>query len=125
MQLILTEETLPIYLQKWQQILGLQDWDIKAHIKRQHEFSENCRAMIEPQHANKQALLYIIDAVDYPSHDFDNDQEQALVHELLHILFNIFEPDENSDPTKYMLWHQTLDFMATLLVAQNRSHSSI
>lgn len=73
----------------------------------------------------KQAcFIRILDWGDYEAcndeiQGWEYDMEQTLVHELLHIRFEPFTP--KSGTLQYDLWEQTVDVLASSLVAAYRS----
>lgn len=120
---ILKEKDVNPFIDKWKDILGLQDWTIKFTIRPKDHLTQPGQAEIFIQPVLKQALIYLVRKEDFLNEYFDNDQEAALVHELLHIIFNPFMPDEEKDETKFELWHQALNTMAVKLLALEREKS--
>jgi hypothetical protein len=74
---------------EWQKILRLQDWDIKVKIVRQDALRNlDDQANVNCCLANKQALIKLVDPIDYPRDtEWEQDHERSLVHELLHLHF--------------------------------------
>lgn len=118
-----TNEELQDALALWQKRLRLQDWNVVAEFK--------CASWMGDHDANilvtvpkKCAHMGILD----PRHIegaragsvWPMDQEKDLVHELVHLHIEPFAPDQESNPTKYELFEQSVDILARALVAGYR-----
>lgn len=107
-------------LSEWQDILGLQDWDIKIRWVAHYELPPDVKAAINQVWQKKAAVTKVLRREDYDRDiPWDQDVEGSIVHELLHILFHPFEPtDENS--LEFATCHQALDQLAGSLMRVKR-----
>jgi hypothetical protein len=71
----------------WQKVLRLQDWDVKLAVVRFHELEDgNLFGQSSWIISKRYAAIKILDCRDYHlGHWWDRDQEETLVHELLHL----------------------------------------
>lgn len=83
---------------EWQKILRLQDWDIIVQISRRDDtFGNSTMGQVRYHLELKQALIKIIDPIDYPANViYPQDMEISLVHELLHLHFAPFNAEEGT-----------------------------
>lgn len=105
--IILDDEQLQQRLVYWQKKLNLSDWKIEAHIKRGRDMREDCAGSINWVLPNKQAIISILDSVDYPDNTTGvQDMENTLVHELLHLHLAPIAEDsrENEHYTLFEEW---------------------
>lgn len=84
-------------LPEWQKILRLQDWDVKLIVDRERNFiggdsQGECSWVLE----KKQAFIKILDPVDFPDSKWEQDSEETLVHELLHLHFAPFNAEDGT-----------------------------
>lgn len=82
---------------KWQEILRLQDWDVKVAVCRSRDFvvkegQGECSWVLPA----KRAVIKLLDPVDYPEVRWEQDHERTLVHELLHLHMVPFKPDSDT-----------------------------
>ena len=95
-----TQEQLDAALVKWQAILRLQDWNIDAKVQPLRDFQgDSVWARCHPKPKKKDAFIQLRDQAYYLNEVEERwtrprDMEVDLVHELLHIHFERFEPDE-------------------------------
>jgi hypothetical protein len=93
-----TQEAIDACVAKWQRILRLQDWRIKVVVKRDRDLANVGAAGAEiyvcPPH--RMATIHLLDPIDWPHATAIStlDQERFLVHELLHIFSDPFEPND-------------------------------
>lgn len=81
-------ETAERYLAKWQKLLRLQDWDIHIYIKRAQDFHiSESQGEVTWNLPRKEAIIRLLDPIDYGERDWSQDHEVTLVHELLHLHF--------------------------------------
>ena len=107
-------------LEEWKSILHLEQWDIELRRSRQKDFLESdSQGEIDFNRVECQAIIRILDPVDWVDTPFKQDMEKTLVHELLHIIYADFEP-EDSNSLQYTLWHRSIDSMARALVSLKR-----
>ena len=107
-------------LEEWKDILHLEQWDIELRISRQKDFLEgDNQGEITFNKVECQAIIHILDPFDWVDTPFKQDMEKTLVHELLHIIYADFEP-EDSNSLQYTLWHRSIDSTARVLVSLKR-----
>ena len=111
-------------LEQWKSILHLEQWDISLRIRRQKDFLEgDNQGEITFNRVERQAVIHILDPIDWVDIPFNQDMEETLVHELL-IIYADFEP-EDSDSLQYILWHRIIDSMARVLVYLKRKGEAL
>lgn len=104
---------------KWQEILKLNNWEVVVKLGRPDELSEPDREGECFVNLPKgEALIRLLDPKIPYDFTFQYDVEKVLVHELLHLSFAPFEPEEDS--LRHDLWEQTIERMAKTLVAFQR-----
>lgn len=106
----------------WQEVLGLQDWDIALKISRATEFSMpfNCLGECSWNIATATAYINILDDIDYPKEcAFKHDMEKTLVHELLHLLVGTFDISEK-ESTEHDYMERTVVKLSSALVSLKR-----
>ena len=88
-EVILTEDELQQLCAEYQKVLRLQDWTIVVRVLRARDFElKDCVGECRWVLPRKEAIIHILDPVDYPPGDkFPQDMERSLVHELLHLHF--------------------------------------
>ena len=107
-------------LEEWKSILHLEQWDIELRRSRQIDFlEEDNQGEITFNKVECQAIIRILDHIDWVDTPFKQDMEKTLVHELLHLIYADFEP-EDSNSLQYTLWHRSIDSMARVLVSLKR-----
>ena len=107
-------------LEEWKSILHLEQWDIELRRSRQIDFlEEDNQGEITFNKVECQAIIRILDPIDWVDTPFKQDMEKTLVHELLHLIYANFEP-EDSNSLQYTLWHRSIDSMARVLVSLKR-----
>ena len=107
-------------LVEWKSILHLEQWDIELRRSRQKDFLEgDSQGEIDFNRVECQAIIRILDPIDWVDTPFKQDMEKTLVHELLHIIYADFEP-EDSNSLQYTLWHRSIDSTARVLVSLKR-----
>ena len=107
-------------LEEWKSILHLEQWDIELKRSRQRDFLEgDNQGEITFNKVECQAIIHILDPFDWVDTPFKQDMEKTLVHELLHIIYADFEP-EDPNSLQYTLWHRSIDSMARALVSLKR-----
>lgn len=118
-------------LEEWQERLGLMDWCISLKINvTQDDFESNVETAGETAWNNisKTAVVKIIDENLYGNgsnriivYDF----ERILVHELLHIKFNILQQEPfNYETTVFdEFQHQLIEDMAQALIMAKRGET--
>ena len=112
-------------LEEWKSILHLGQWDIELRRSRQVDFLEgDNQGEITFNRVECQAIVRILDPIDWVDTPFKQDMEKTLVHELLHIIYADFEP-EDSNSLQYTLWHRSIDSMARVLVSLKRKGEAV
>lgn len=107
-------------LEEWKSILHLEQWDIELIISQQKNFlGGDSQGEITFNKVECSAIIRILDPVDWVNIPFNQDMEMTLVHELLHIIYADFEP-EDSNSLQYTLWHRSIDSTARALVSLKR-----
>lgn len=107
-------------LEEWKGILHLEQWDTELIIIRQKDFlEEDNQGEITFSKVGCQAIIRILDPVDWVDTPFKQDMEKTLVHELLHLVYADFEP-EDQNSLQYTLWHRSINSTARVLVSLKR-----
>ena len=104
----ITESYLQGLCKKWQDLLGLAHWKIEVRIVRGIEINNNC-GQNDYSFINETSLIRLKTPDDYHGY-FPYDIEVSLVHELLHIIFDIATSADNE------YYEQALDRTARVLV---------
>jgi hypothetical protein len=109
------------WLAKWQPILKLVDWNIKAEVQRgfdmenDHAEGENGVTLVR-----KSAWITIRDTIDSRyAKTWPPDPERTLVHELIHCHFDPFLPKDR-ESLEYKMAEQAIDVLATAFIEQDR-----
>ena len=114
-------------LNEWQERLGLQDWVIVLcyNCKPKDLKLENCNAETEWVVSIKNATIRMLDKKYDTDGTLKYDIEQALVHELLHIKFGIFDINtyDYAGTVVDELRHQLIDDLARALVMAKRKQT--
>ena len=116
MSRIFNQEQLEVLLDEWIKRLRLQDWDISVGIYRTTDFYNEGVGENTYNISSAKSTIRIIDPCDYPKNTkFPQDMETSLVHELLHLKFAHFEPNDNTS-LQHTMWERTIQTMARTLV---------
>lgn len=117
---MITEEKANELLQKWIKILQLTDWDIHFEWRmRERDMNlQDSMGCVRYEHTSKQAIIQMLDPVDFSNDLFKYDYEKTLVHELLHLKFADIDNSENELQNK--LIHQLIDSLAKAFVTAAR-----
>ena len=112
-------------LEEWQERLGLMDWCIVLRINvKQDDFEgeEPVAGQTKWQNTSKTAVIKVLDEKLYGDRIIAYDFERILVHELLHIKFNILQQDPfNYETTVFdEFQHQLIEDMAQALIMAKR-----
>ena len=115
----MTEEEIRECGKSWQLVLGLTDWEIVWKKCRREDFdSREQQGEVKYCSDIKQAIIKIMDEIDWDNPDFTQDQEKVVVHELLHLKFHLL------DKVKGEIWdliiHQYVEELAKSYVATKR-----
>ena len=107
-------------LKEWQERLYLNDWIIKIELNSRHAPASDCLARIHTTHEMKMADIYFADASDEVKAEqlVKYCAEKILVHEMLHIVFDMCARENKSleDAEFHMNQHIKTEFMARSLI---------
>ena len=107
-------------LAKWQKILRLQDWDIKIFIYRAKDLMTDGQAEVTWLREKKQAILKLLDPIDYDNNYFIQDHEVSIVHELLHCHMALF--DQEAGTLEDIAQEQAIHALSFALVELDRKN---
>lgn len=112
----MTEEKAIELFNKWVHTLCLENWDIKFQWRvRERDMNlKECCGCTTYLHCSRQAIVQMLDPVDFSNELFEYDYEKTLVHELLHIKMSNL--DDTGDPLRDKLTHQIIDDLARAFV---------
>jgi len=111
--------TLSVLCKKWASILGVSNWDIKIRYAEKEELSPGVNGNVMYVIAQEQALIRIKRMEDRETLEgFDSDEEESVVHELLHLVFAHQMPRSGLEEC---VFDQAIDRMARLLVKLKRT----
>jgi hypothetical protein len=102
-------------LAKWQPILRLMDWDISVGYYRAYEMPENgvgaCNVCVE----RNSAEIRVLHPCDLQPDSTDNTKsvELTLIHELRHIPYHFFKPEQGT--LAYAMWERSVDMDSVIL----------
>lgn len=99
-------------MHRWMATLGLFDWDIrlKWRVRSEDMPGEDALGYTNFNIVSKQAIVYMLDPVDFRNDFFTYDYEEVLIHELLHIKFaNLHNSDSQ---LMDLLLHQHIQDLA-------------
>ena len=124
MLLLLRYEEVEEKLRAWQKILRLQDWFVEVEIVRKHEMEwHTSKGEVWTRTNANRALIKLLDPVDDTCPKTDPyDMEETLVHELLHLHMDRFEPPKE-DTIRSNELERTIDTLANVLVNLYRDRS--
>lgn len=122
MRHIFTEDELKKLCAFWQNQLKLNNWRIAIGIERKTVFN-NSQSIGEIDYVLplRQAIIKVLDPLDYPNSPFEQDMEITLVHELLHLHFALFEP-KSDDSLEFLIMESTIEQLANILVEMKRTN---
>lgn len=112
-------------VERWQKILRVQDWDIRIHRGRNRD-GDGVYAQIRTYRTLGTAKLFLVDWIDISETADPSwfDQEQAIVHELVHVAMDNLEDPERDTP-QYNAMERFVDQMACTLVKMDRDRRGI
>lgn len=113
-----TQEQLNAALAYWQKVLRLQDWIIIAKIERMANMG-NKAGWCHWKTETKKAVIELLDPIDVIDWDFPLDHEHTLVHELLHLHFELvhFHNDFKEGTIGDVAMEQSIDCITTGIVS--------
>jgi hypothetical protein len=116
----MTEQELTTLCIEWQKILSLQDWRMVVRIKRMRDMPEGMQGSVNITWTRKEAVISILDPIDYPLDcTWEQDMEQVLVHELLHLHY-AEDKDVDEDDERHIALEQGIQMTAWALVDLKR-----
>lgn len=116
-----SQEQLNTALAYWQDILRLRDWKLKAEIAREKKMSQLGRqAEVSVDEQHKYARIWLMSPEDFPEDvGWEQDHEESLVHELLHVHLWVLEPDKE-DPRGDIPEEQAINSIVSGLIRLKR-----
>lgn len=112
----MTEKHANELFNKWVKRLHLESWDIrfKWKVRSANMALSDSVGCTTFNHTSKQAIIEMLDPIDFDNDLFTYDYEKTLVHELLHLKFA--DLDNSGDPLRDKLTHQLIDGLAKSFV---------
>lgn len=115
----MTNEDLVVFLEKWQKIMHLQDWDISIRLARPFEIGPDRGGEVTRVEAKKVAVVSVLNPADFdPGKIITHDPEYTVVHELVHLHFSLID---DFDGVKDTLYEQAVHLLAKSLISLDRS----
>lgn len=106
-------------LKEWQTRLRLQHWEVKAGLHHSKDFDGGVqRGQNSYNKFTGESYIKICHPDDYPDGPFKQDIEVSLIHELLHLHFCYFEPEEEQQ--EFVAWERCIETVARILVGLKR-----
>lgn len=120
----MTEEKATALLHEWINRLHLEEWAIafQWRVLAKDMNEAECIGCTSANIVSRQAIIQMVDPVDYPDSPFEYDYEKTLVHELLHLVF--WDMDDTGDDLRDKLTHIMVDRMARALIDAKRTGGS-
>lgn len=109
---MMTEQKANELFKKWVKILQLETWDIRFQwcvCDRDMSMADSV-GCTQYKHTSKQAIVQMLDPVDFDNDLFEYDYEKTLVHELLHLKFA--DLDDSGDALRDKMLHQMVEDLA-------------
>lgn len=108
-----SQEQLQAWLDEWQPRLRLQDWTIKIRLSEKYELDGN-QARICPNKCLRHGLILIN---PFSNEGADEDDaiipyEMRVIHELVHLHWELLWPKCNRDDLEWILAEQAVDSLA-------------
>jgi hypothetical protein len=96
---MLSDHDLIALCEKWQKILHIQDWQVKPRLARYYDMPDGKGGHISFSRPHRTASIKILDPADYDPTwtNFPEDIERSLVHELIHLVFAVFDQHFGDD----------------------------
>lgn len=125
MEVILTEDQLCKICREWQEILSLKDWRIAIAKAHEYQFKNpGNEGECEWQIKKKMAIIRILHENDSPKGPFQQDMEETLVHELLHLHYAPFDYTKDGTPEEIAL-EQSIHFVSRALIELKRGNGHV
>lgn len=83
---------------------------------------QDCMGCTSFLHESHQAIVQMLDPVDFDNDLFSYDYEKTLVHELLHLRFSDLE--NSGDPLRDKLTHQLIDDLARAFICASKDNTA-
>lgn len=121
----MTEQEATRLFEKWRKILHLEAWDIKFQwcVRGRDMNLQDCMGSTSFLHESHQAIVQMLDPVDFDNDLFSYDYEKTLVHELLHLRFSDLE--NSGDPLRDKLTHQLIDDLARAFICASKDSTAV
>jgi hypothetical protein len=103
----------------WQKRLRLVDWDVKVKYGTMRQMGLDIEGSCDPVLVLKVALLRLTHAADYPESQWPPDEEETLVHELIHLHFEPFRVKDSSLTDTAQ--EQAIECLATSFISFRRA----
>lgn len=112
-------------VRKWQRILHIEDWEIRASLVPQTFFGDrttSAHAEVASNFHRASIKLATFETLDLTVNPEDADQERTLVHELVHLVFRPVDMfnDEKPGSATMRLYERAVESMARTLVELDR-----
>ncbi|MEE9594253.1 MAG: hypothetical protein V3V92_02530 [Candidatus Hydrothermarchaeales archaeon] len=104
-------------VKQWQKVLRLDDWRITVKICRSMDIAGTLGA-VRILKQSKEAKMQLLDPIDFSDPDSPHDMEVTLVHELLHLSTDAFDPPKEG--CEHMHFEIALNTIAEALVGLKR-----
>jgi hypothetical protein len=100
--LVVGEDQLKAWIEKWQKRLGLKDWVVEGRVVRSWELPQGAVANIHWSLPKHKATLRVLSSADYNlrKSEIPRDTELSVVHELIHLSMAKLPLDPNHTDTE-------------------------
>lgn len=116
----LAEHDVDALLSEWQDRLRLSDWDVTVEIVPCRTQKDGTLGTVSTTPALKSAEINVLSFAEKTNSDlYPYDMERVLVHELLHLHFDLFFPEGEGRP-EYTACEVAIDCIARALVHAKR-----
>lgn len=106
----MTGKQLQNLCEKWQGVLKLRDWEVKAVFVPVGDLKPGTAGYVSPSVNNKAAVIEIMREGDYKNQYWAQDVEETLVHELVHL--HLIGLGDQEDPLKRRVEEQAVESLA-------------
>lgn len=117
----MTKKTITRYVEKWKKILNLTNWSVV--VKIHNDVNSNALARAEIVYERRSVRLHLY----FPHVDRDGKQEDlenSIVHELVHIFFDPFWPlhsEASANRQRVLMIENAVDDITDALIILDRS----
>ena len=112
-----TKKGLEVFCREWQKTLRLQDWEIKVLLSTKDDIPDNSHALISFNEETKSAIISVLNTEDWDNEIFEQDQEKAIVHELIHLHIGF---TEKTDRLSRIHEEQSCEILAEAMIILKR-----